>query len=126
VKIRQIVESVSAGLVVAVAISSGIWKRRRIASHFRGLFTEAEAIVNFSGLLEVFFNEAAVLWFVFPLLDAVYEAKKNEAIHLAEAAKIIGVTWGIALLFFYFAVYFKKLEKTAEKRVAEIDGGKDH
>jgi hypothetical protein len=107
-----------------MAMWAGIRKKKQIVAHFSSLFLGIEAIVSFSGLLETFFNEAAVLWFVFPLLDAVYEARKDRTIRIADALKIIGVTWAVALLFFYFATYFKKLATDGEKRVAQINKGK--
>ena len=125
-KTSHIVEGVAAGAGFGAAAAWFGWrKRKRVATHFQGLFRGEEAIVRVSGLLETFFNEAAVLWFVFQLLDAIYEAKKDQPIGVLNLVGIVVATWSVALAFFYFAAFFKKLEKDGEKRLALLKKGKD-
>ena len=115
---RSIVELIAAAGIVAATGVVGWRLRHRATAHFRSLFRGAEAVARFSDILETFFNEAAVLWFVFPVLDAIFREGKGQPLSAVEVIETALITWGVALLFFYFAVFFKRLAKQGE--------GKDH
>ena len=52
---------------------------------------------KFCSVAVTFFNEAAVLWFVFPLLDMIYDQKRM-------TAALIRDGFGVSGVFFTFAV----------------------
>jgi hypothetical protein len=82
---RHIVE-----LVGTLAFGSvyAIFRKRinKAASRFGDWFAEFVLGPEFYKVAEVFFNEAAVLWFVFPLLDNIYQVRKPNdfGLHLAD------------------------------------------
>jgi hypothetical protein len=99
VKVRLIAE------IAGVAIMGGAgWLcRRKLRKHANWLL-EGGAV---NSLLETFFNEAAVLWFVFPVVDALYRAKKPGEVEV-NILWITVTSWLAAGVFFYFAVLSKR------------------
>jgi hypothetical protein len=98
----------------AASIATVTWALRhwrlQITGHLRELFGSAEALSRALSLLETFFNEAAVLWFVFPVLDSIYEiGKKGSGFRLIEMLGTAITSLLLAILFFYFAVLSKSL-----------------
>jgi hypothetical protein len=57
---------------------------------------------------ETFCNEVAVLWFVFPLLDTIYEHKNPDTRLLHDAYKV-------SAMFFLFAVILSHASDKSEK-----------
>ena len=79
----------------------------------------AKAIYNWSlgssvfwGRAETFWNESAVLWFVFPLLDGIYDRARDKPPPTFES---IIVSWLFAALFFNAAVYSEKRKIKLER-----------
>jgi hypothetical protein len=110
VKVRLIAE-IAVGVSALAAV--GIWRNK--VWHFvvrRSIwFLEGD---SFFSLLETFFNEAAVLWFVFPVLDTIYRIKRaGETEQQPNILVIVGTSTGAAMVFFIAAVIAKKY---AEKR----------
>jgi hypothetical protein len=104
VKDRLIVESAGA-LLAGSAILGAMWKwRMRTIAALR--YAYAGVGHQAFTLLETFFNEAAVLWFVFPVLDALYP--KDQGTHM-RMANVLLTSWVGAFAFFCLAVFFKKL-----------------
>lgn len=60
------------------------------------------------GIASTFCNEVAVLWFVFPLLDTIYEHGKRGDPLLRQAFKISG-------LFFVFAIVLSHIAGKQDK-----------
>ena len=86
-----------------------------------GAKVKTRLIASFDGsslfkILETFFNEAAVLWFVFPLLDTIYAFRKKD--ENGPSTGLVAVSVGIAGLLFLFAAIFASLaEEEEEARV---------
>ena len=77
-------------------------------------------IASFDGsslfkILETFFNEAAVLWFVFPLLDTIYSFH-NKGERGPSTNLVVGSIGVAALLFLFAAVFASLAEEEEEKR----------
>jgi len=68
---------------------------------------------EFWSLAETFWNEVAVLWFVFPVLDDLYDRARNQS---PLSVKSILGSFGVAFICFLLAFYCKKKEmKLREK-----------
>jgi hypothetical protein len=91
--------------IVGVATVGGVgWLcRQKLIKHAEWLLKGGAV----NTLLETFFNEAAVLWFVFPLVDALYRVKKPGEVGI-NIVLIVITSWLAAGVFFYFAVLSKK------------------
>lgn len=93
------------GAVVAVAalIWFGIWIWRNpgnLRRKWESVKKRARRALGRStlySLAETFFNEAAVLWAVFPLLDAIYDRRKGVN---QPSYRSIAASWGVALILF--------------------------
>lgn len=88
----------SVGLIVAVLIYVR-WKARinqglAIASMWVGRIVKDPKTCK---VAETFFIESAVLWFVFPLVDSLYDQKKVDP-------KLQHSAYAVAAVFFVFAV----------------------
>lgn len=70
---------------------------------------------EFYALLETFFNEAAVLWFVFPLIDAIYKIKSSTDTQSPSIVRIVATSWSAAGAFFYLAVNAKRNAERSHK-----------
>jgi hypothetical protein len=68
---------------------------------------------HFWGVAEVFCNEVAVLWFVFPLLDSVYDSAKDKP---PPTLSSIGLSFVVAFVFFALALFCKSRERTLEAK----------
>ena len=79
----------------------------------------------FWGRAETFWNESAVLWFVFPLLDGIYDRARDKP---SPTVRSILASWVFAALFFHAAVYSEKrkmkLEQLERLEKGEIADGK--
>lgn len=98
-------------LGVAAAGIASWFLRKQIARFFRWIFEGDQ----FFSLLETFFNEAAVLWFVFPFLDTLYQARKGDT-PAPDILKTVLQSWGVALILFILAIIAKKLAKQQSDR----------
>jgi hypothetical protein len=81
--------------------------KARIKSLFLAIVDWSIRASEFWELLETFCNEAAVLWFVFPVLDGIYDRAESKP---APPIRSILVSFGVAFWFFIAAVYCKKKE----------------
>lgn len=105
-----------AGAAVLLLCGTYLFQRRRInglAARLLQKIADSCVGISFFKLLETFFNEAAVLWFVFPLLDAIYEEHKNQK---GIGYIGIGVSWLVALMLGTFAAVFAKIAENLEKK----------
>lgn len=84
-------EKINAGVVIAL---KGIWK----------LITDPRTC----RVVETFFIEAAVLWFVFPLLDTLYD-------HGALSGRQLHGSFVVAGAFFIFALVIAHIAKDEKK-----------
>jgi hypothetical protein len=104
VKIRFIVESLGAALAGFGVLGAVLKWRVRVLAALR--YAYAGIGHQAFTLLETFFNEAAVLWFVFPILDALFP--KDQGQHMG-MQKVLIISWSGAFALFCLAVVFKKL-----------------
>jgi hypothetical protein len=75
---------------------------------------------DFWSIAETFWNEAAVLWFVFPLLDSIYNHAQGQP---RPSNRAIYGSFGAAAAFFMVAVFCKQIEKFVVKRKPTTEGG---
>ena len=59
---------------------------------------------KFCKVAETFCNEVAVLWFVFPLLDTIYEHRNLPGNPISMSDPLLRQGFGVSGLFFLFAV----------------------
>ncbi|MHB1672614.1 MAG: hypothetical protein ACYCSP_00035 [Acidobacteriaceae bacterium] len=102
-EVRLIAESIE---LVGVGASGWFW-RKRLARFFRWIFEGDQ----FFSVLETFFNEAAVLWFVFPFLDTLYRTRKAGDAPAPNIFKVMAQSWIVALILFILAIIAKKFAK---------------
>ena len=89
-------------------VLGGWFWRLRLKSYAKRFYKWSLGSSAFWGLAETFWNEAAVLWFVFPVLDSVYEKSNNGP---SPSAKLILVSFVLAGVFFFAAVYSEKKKR---------------
>jgi hypothetical protein len=108
-------------VVVAILVLLGLTDRRlrdpleAKARALRIWFFESKETWD---VVETFFNEVAVLWFVFPLLDLLYQTKHAGDTNPPNIYMVVGSSWPVSLLFFTMAVF-------AKKRSEKIGSSKD-
>ena len=110
-EVRLIAEIIG---LAGVGANGWFW-RKRLARCFRWFFEGDQ----FFSLLETFFNEAAVLWFVFPFLDTLYQFRKAGDAPAPNIFKVIEQSWSVALVFFILAVSAKKFAEKQRDRNQE-------
>ena len=99
----------SVGLIV-VLLAYGRWR----VKINRGTAIAAKWVAKFlmdpktCRVAETFCNESAVLWFVFPFLDTIYEHKNHDLPLLHDAYKV-------SAMFFIFAVILSHAAGKPEK-----------
>lgn len=107
---------VGAATLPIVGIAYAIWRKKinQKATRLWNVVSDGFVGKSFFSVMEVFCNEVAVLWFVFPLLDSLYESR----IPNAPGPSISGILLSFVLAGFFFvlATYFAKL---AEKEDAK-------
>jgi hypothetical protein len=96
--------------------ASGWFWRKRLAHFFRWIFRWVFEGDEFFSLLETFFNEAAVLWFVFPFLDTLYQNRKAGDAPAPNIFKVMEQSWIVALILFILAIIAKKFAKKQRDR----------
>jgi hypothetical protein len=98
-----------AGIVVGAAtVGWAIWHwRSLLRQYLSAVLTWSIRSSEFWGLAETFLNEVAVLWFVFPVLDDLYDRAANKP--PLSIWSILGA-FGVAFFAFIAAVYCKKKE----------------
>lgn len=99
-------------LWLAEAGVGGWFRRKQLARCFRWIFEGDQ----FFSLLEIFFNEAAVLWFVFPFLDTLYQTRKAGDALAPNIFKVMEQSWSVALILFILAIIARKLAKKQRDR----------
>lgn len=101
-------------IAVLALVWAGIWtwrNRRDLSERWASLIVRLNKVFGKSTLYEqaeVFFNEAAVLWAVFPLLDAIYD--KREGMKSPSLWSIL-VSFGIAFVLFCLGLYCNLIGK---------------
>lgn len=114
--VRLIAEIAGTAMVVGVT-GTAIWHWRSTLEKGLGAVLDWSIRTSeFWELAETFLNEAAVLWFVFPVLDDFYDrAKDKPPLTIGE----ILLSFAVALFAFLMAVYCNKksgkLKKKTEK-----------
>jgi len=97
--------------------------RNEIRDRGRNLKAAAKRVLGqstFFALRETFFNESAVLWFVFPLLDAIYTARRPEE-KLPSTSSILG-SFAVALFLFIVGLKSGIVAKKKFQEEREIEG----
>ena len=102
--VRSIVESAGAALA-GFGVLGAAWKWRvRVLSTLQ--YAYAGIGHQAFTLLETFFNEAGVLWFVFPVLDALFPKDPGQHMRMR---RVLIISWSGAFALFCLAVVFRKL-----------------
>src|ERR1700733_5090650 len=108
-----------AGIVLLAMVLGGWLCRRQLRSFLRWVTYHSIETSEMWGLAETFWNEAAVLWFVFPLLNTLYERAKDKP---PPSTKAVLGSFAVAIVFFSVALFCKKTEHRlaeAEKEMQE-------
>lgn len=126
--VRLIVE-ISVG-VAAAAIAGAIWFWKQgivenIARIWKRLADSCSG-VSFFKILETFLNEAAVLWFVFPLLNKVFpevnsQAKSEPSTTNWSGIGRIGISWLAAFMLFIGASVIGKVAENLEDEKERLE-----
>lgn len=110
--VRRIAEIVGTPAAIIWA-AWGVWLwRKELRTYARRLYDWSLGTPEFWGLAETFWNEAAVLWFVFPILDNFYD--RHNGGPALTAKQIVSIFFWV-VTFFLAAVYSDKKKKSLEK-----------
>ena len=106
------------GIALLALVPVGFWLCRRwLRKGLKWVVYHTLETSEMWGLAETFWNEAAVLYFVFPIVDSVYQRTKDKPPLSTNA--ILG-TLGAVLVFFSVSLYCKKRHQhLAEKETQE-------
>lgn len=97
----------------------GWFGRFKFKKYAKAFYSWSAGTSEFWGRAETFLNETAVLWFVFPTLDTLYERSNDRP---SPTVTAVLVSYAVALFAFFAAVYSEKKRVELEKR-EEKEGG---